>query len=85
MSKSNLRVTFSMEYDEAKGMKELLTNEQAKDALEEGKKLSHPYFTKDEWVKGSGGAYVFEDGCRCSPHEFWSCRDFFPSLWTVIE
>ncbi|MGI9835708.1 hypothetical protein ACJPQX_20920 [Vibrio vulnificus] len=63
----------------------MLTNAQAKAALFEGKKLTHSYFTKSEWVKGCGYQYEFEDGCRCSPDDFWSIREDFPPEWKLIE
>lgn len=47
---------------------------QAIHALHEGKKLTHMYFTEDEWVTDSGGGYEFEDGCKCTFNEFWQDR-----------
>ena len=51
---------------------------EAKEALRQGKRLRHFYFTPDEWVQGitkiGATYYLFEDGCRCSPSMFWKTR-----------
>lgn len=45
---------------------------EAKFALENGQRLTHKYFSRDEWIQGMpDGSYLFEDGCKCSPREFW--------------
>jgi hypothetical protein len=59
------------------------------DAISEmkgGKKVAHMYFSSDEWMKSVGGLYVFEDGCRCTPGEFWRMRtgDEWDSGWRVV-
>lgn len=54
-------------------------------ALDEGKTLTHRYFTSNEWVRGIGGGfYVFEDGVQCTSAEFWAFRnsDAFDSGWS---
>lgn len=61
-----------------------MNNTEAKLALSQGKKLTHEYFTPNEWVKGVGLMYEFEDGCKCLPDEFWRGREDFPPLWKVI-
>lgn len=52
--------------------------EEAKKALAEGKRLTHLYFTPEEWVQGvtklGTTYYLFEDGCRCAPSMFWKTR-----------
>ena len=52
---------------------------EAAQALKEGKKLTHKYFSPAEWVKGDGDKYLLEDGVRCSAAEFWKYRqqEFF--------
>jgi len=64
---------------------ELFDNEQAKALLSAGKKLTHEYFTSSEWVKGQNGMYEFEDGCLCSPNDFWNGREDFSPSWKIIE
>lgn len=40
-----------------------MTSQEALQALEEGKKLSHRFFGKDEWmVQNDNRSYEFEDG-----------------------
>ena len=51
-----------------------MNREEAIEALENGKKLTHQHFTKNEWVKISAEMYQFEDGCRCEPELFWKGR-----------
>lgn len=45
-------------------------------AMESGKKVSHEYFSDDEWmtIDHNDNQILFEDGCRCSQEEFWSIR-----------
>lgn len=52
-----------------------MTKEEALLALKDGEKLSHRYFDPHEWVREEDGVYIFEDGCRCEPVDFWAFRD----------
>ena len=49
-----------------------MTIEEAKQALREGKKVTHRYFGSDEWVEMINGYIKSEDGV--THHEFWSLR-----------
>lgn len=40
----------------------------------EGKKMTHPNFTNNEWITIEGAKFKFEDGCKCYPEEFWKYR-----------
>jgi hypothetical protein len=52
-----------------------MTKNEAIQAMREGKKVRHYYFSKDEWMTlTSGGMYLLEDGVVCSPSEFWRWR-----------
>lgn len=51
-----------------------LNKDDALQALEEGKRLTHQMFTSDEWMEQCGLVYVFEDGTQCDIEEFWSYR-----------
>lgn len=42
--------------------------------MQEGRKLTHRYFTPGEWVTMGGRGFIFEDGCTCSIEEFWQDR-----------
>lgn len=57
-------------------------------ALANGEKLTHRYFTPDEWVEQTAdGRYRFEDGNICSPVEFWGYRkgEAWESGWSIWE
>jgi len=62
-----------------------MTIAEAKQALKEGKKITHDYFSRDEWVQGDGNEYLFEDGVRCTPDEFWQYRQIpgFNNGWQI--
>jgi len=51
-----------------------MNRQEAIQALEDGKTLTHIYFSSDETVKQVGNKYIFEDGCRCSIRMFWMDR-----------
>ena len=49
--------------------------EEAKQALNEGKRIKHRSFTSKEWVEQySSCRYVFEDGVKQNSDEFWNMR-----------
>ena len=51
-----------------------MNKQEAKVAMLNGDKVTHMWFSSDEWVKLVEGYYVFEDGCRCTQREFWDSR-----------
>ena len=51
-----------------------MTKEEAIVQMKAGNKLTHTYFTPDEWVTILNDKYHFEDGVECSFEEFWSHR-----------
>jgi hypothetical protein len=53
-----------------------LTKEQAIEAMKRGEKVTHRYFSRDEWVAMDkvGGAYLTEEGYRIGQAEFWEYR-----------
>src|SRR5690242_10950527 len=51
-----------------------MNREQAIKEMQQGIKMTHKYFTDDEWVTISGNEYVLEDGVRCSHRLFWLDR-----------
>lgn len=52
-----------------------LTKEQALQAMLEGKKVTHQYFTDNEWMQLTPtGLYQFEDGVVCPSLLFWQDR-----------
>lgn len=52
-----------------------MTKFEAIQAMKEGKKVTHRYFDKNEWVTMEGNTILFEDGVRCSQPEFWIWRN----------
>ena len=51
-----------------------MTKEDAIKAMEQGKKVTHRYFTSDEWMTMEDGKIVLEDGVKCDPSFFWFDR-----------
>ena len=43
-------------------------------AMQEGKKVTHRYFTPNEWMTMKDGVIVLEDGVICPPDDFWQWR-----------
>ena len=41
----------------------------------EGKRVTHKYFTPEEWVSMEDGMIVTEDGYNFDPDEFWNVAD----------
>lgn len=64
-----------------------MTKSEAIQALKDGKKVRHGYFSKDEWVKQTGNRFEFEDGVICDPMEFWHYRqgDGWKTGWEIIN
>ena len=56
-------------------MSNTMSKTQAIQALKAGEKLTHYWFSPDEWVSLKNGKLEFEDGCKCSPNVFWQYRD----------
>lgn len=63
-----------------------LTKQQAKDAMQKGKKVAHLYFTEGEHVTQDGDSVVFEDGTRAHVWDFWKYREapIFERNWRII-
>jgi hypothetical protein len=51
-----------------------MDKEQAIAAMNDGKKVTHQYFTSNEWMTMQDGKILLEDGVKCSPYEFWRWR-----------
>jgi hypothetical protein len=49
-----------------------MTKDEALQALDEGKKVSHYLFDDDEWMELCHGLIVFEDGVNCTLEEFFN-------------
>ena len=64
-----------------------MNKQEALIAMEEGKKVSHMYFTPEEWVTIDNGDFLFEDGVRCTFEEFWAYRsdEYWTTDWRLWE
>lgn len=63
-----------------------MTRKEAITAMREGKKVTHEYFTSDEWATQEHGLILLEDGVVCSPMEFWKDRQskMFDDGWSIF-
>lgn len=53
-----------------------MTKAEAIAAMKAGKKVTHPYFSKNEWMKMNGNIEIeFEDGVKMEFLDFWSIRN----------
>ena len=64
-----------------------MTRTEAIKAMREGKKVTHKYFSREEWATQSHGLILLEDGVKCSPSEFWTDRqsELFANDWSIWE
>jgi hypothetical protein len=51
-----------------------MTKNEAICAMRNGKRMTHKWFTEEEWATIEGDTIVFENGCQCSFDEFWRLR-----------
>ena len=65
----------------------LYTQEEAKELLSHGAKLTHYSFSPEEWISQSNDMIVFEDGIRVDPAKFWGDRtgSRWQENWRVLS
>lgn len=53
-----------------------MTKSEAQEKMKSGHKITHDYFGSNEWMKldDDGFHYLFEDGVRVHPSQFWGIR-----------
>lgn len=51
-----------------------MTREEAITAMKNGEKVTHGYFSDDEWMTMKDGDIVTEDGYKHNEVEFWAYR-----------
>jgi hypothetical protein len=64
-----------------------MTRQEALEAMLDGHKVTHQYFTPEEWATmNDKGMVVLEDGVVCSAAEFWRNRsnDCFDKGWSYF-
>ena len=57
----------------------VMSKEEAIQAMKEGKKVTHRFFSSDEWMTIENGFLLLEDGVRISLEDFFNFRS--DSLW----
>ncbi|UTZ44524.1 hypothetical protein [Vibrio campbellii] len=67
-----------------------LTIAEAFEAMEQGKTVTHAFFTSNEWMKSDGAGtmrYVFEDGVKCTKAGFLESRKGcgWLSGWHIVD
>lgn len=51
-----------------------MTKSEAIDAMKRGEKVTHRFFTPDEWMTIDNNEILLEDGVKCSIEEFFHFR-----------
>jgi len=66
-----------------------MTKQEAIEQMQKGKKVTHRYFTKDEWIESNlHGTMLFLSGrVHCLPNEFWRDRtdESWNSDWEIFN
>lgn len=64
-----------------------MNRSEAMQALREGKKITHVYFTDGEFVYLEEGKVMYEDGASSSVEFFWSIREneLWDKGWKIYE
>lgn len=53
----------------------IVQKDQALKLMQQGIKITHDYFTSEEWMTIKKGKLVFEDGYTCTIEEFYKDRN----------
>jgi len=63
-----------------------MTRPEAIKAMREGKKVTHKYFTREEWATQDHGLILLDDGDKCAPSAFWKDRQskMFDNGWSLF-
>lgn len=62
-----------------------MTFEEAKALARNGVKVTHEYFTKDEYMTMQGNLIVFEDGAKIFADEWSKGKDYLLVGWSVYK
>lgn len=64
-----------------------MTSTEAKQKANMGEKITHTYFSRDEFVTVIDGNLTDEDGCKLSWDEFWGIRTmgYWQTGWSIYE
>lgn len=64
-----------------------MTKEEAIVAMEAGHKVTHQYFTKDEFIRMKNGKLITEEGYEFEPWKFWMYRNYkvWETDWSIYK
>lgn len=62
-----------------------MTLEEAKELAQQGVKVTHQYFTDDEYMTMQGNLILFEDGVKIFFDDFIGNKDYFKTGWSRFE
>lgn len=52
-----------------------MTKTEAIAEMRKGVKVTHQYFSPEEWMTMKGNIIILEDGVQCDENEFWQWRN----------
>lgn len=60
-----------------------MSKDEAIEVMKLGAKVTHQYFSIDEWITMKKGLIVTEEGYAVNPEEFWSYRtdEYWETGW----
>jgi len=62
-----------------------MTLEEAKEQAQKGIKVTHTYFTGDEYMIMRGNMIVFEDGVKIFFNEWTEGKDYLNDGWSIYK
>lgn len=62
-----------------------MTIEEAKELARQGIKMTHEYFTDEEYMIMRGNMTIFEDGCQLFFDEWAQGKDYLKTGWSRFE
>ena len=60
-----------------------MTLKEAKEQAQKGIKVTHTYFTDDEYMTMQGNMIVFEDGSKILFNEWTEGKDYLNDSWSL--
>lgn len=62
-----------------------MTLEEAKELAQQGVKMTHVYFTEEEYMTMRGNVIFFEDGCQIFFNEWTQGKDYLKTGWSRFK
>ena len=62
-----------------------MTLEEAKELAQQGVKMTHNYFTDEEYMIMRGNLIVFEDGCQIFFNEWVQGKEYLKTGWSRFK